>query len=49
VLIVIIVFKNLAKCDTKIVVDGSNTAVEKEDVEESERDLMFIMLQLTMI
>lgn len=29
-----IVFKNLAKCDIKIVVDGCSAKVEKEDVEE---------------
>ena len=44
----IIVFKNLAKCGTKIEVDSCNTEVEKEDVEDSERALMFIMYQLIM-
>lgn len=38
-LIVIVVFKNPAKCSSKVVVDGCNTEVEKEEVEDSERHL----------
>lgn len=34
-----IVFKNFARCDIKVVVDGCSGKVEKEDVEDSGRDV----------